>query len=138
MNTTSTTSPNETAVRNDTATAVSPNETAVRNDTATMICPQCGDTFRPLGRRQWCSDACRQAAWRRRNTTPRAAVVLPARTVKADTVYECPNCQTRYLGQQHCPDCRTFCRNIGRGAPCPHCDEFVTVGDLTGEQGARR
>lgn len=104
---------------------------SVRNDTATMTCGQCGHTFRPVGRRQWCSDACRQAAWRQRNSTPRPAVVLAAKPLKADTVYECPNCETRYLAQQYCPDCHTFCRNIGRGGSCPHCDEPVTIADLS-------
>lgn len=106
---------------------------SVRNDTATTICGQCGAAYTPVGRRQWCSDGCRQAAWRRRNAAPRP--VLPA---KADTVYECPRCDSRYLGQQYCPDCNTFCRNIGAGGPCPHCDDLVTVRELTGDQAVQR
>ena len=70
--------------------------TSVRNDTettATTICAQCGSSFTPVGRRRWCSDACRQSAWRRRRAAPR-----PTQPAKIDTVYECPQCQTRYLG----------------------------------------
>ena len=98
--------------------------TSVRNDTATIPCPQCQTPFTPHGRRQWCT--CRQAAWRRRHTAPRA--VLPT---KDATIYQCPNCETRYLGQQRCPDCNTWCRRIGPGGTCPHCDEPVAISDLT-------
>jgi len=34
-------------------------------------------------------------------------------------VYICPICQTRYLGQQYCPDCHTFCEGAGPGGCCP-------------------
>ena len=97
----------------------------VRNDTATIPCPQCGERFTPFGRRQWCSDACRQAAWRRRAAAPR-----PVLAAKNATIYQCPDCETRYLGQQRCPDCNTWCRRIGPGGSCPHCDEPVAVQDL--------
>ena len=97
----------------------------VRNDTATTRCGQCGTPFTPTGRQQWCSDACRQTAWRRRQAAPRPT--LPAKT---DTMYQCPNCDTRYLGQQRCPDCNTWCRRLGPGGPCPHCDDLVAITDL--------
>ena len=99
--------------------------TGVRNDTATTACGQCGTRFTPAGRQQWCTDACRQAAWRRRHTAPRP--VLPA---KVDTIYQCPHCDTRDLGQQRCPDCNTWCRRLGPGGPCPHCDDLVAITDL--------
>ena len=93
----------------------------------TMRCPVCGDLFQPSGRRQYCSDACRQAAWRHRHT----ATPTPAEPVnRADIVYQCPTCDTRYLGEQRCADCNQFCRRLGPGAPCPHCDEPVTIDDL--------
>jgi hypothetical protein len=97
---------------------------AVRNDTATT-CGQCGAPYTPTGRRQWCSDACRQAAWRRRHQQPRPA--LPAAT---DTIYQCPRCDTRYLNEQRCGDCNTWCRKLGPGGLCPHCDEPVATTDL--------
>ena len=97
----------------------------VRNGTATIPCPLCGVGFTPFGRRQYCSDACRQGAWRRRTAAPRP--VLAARNA---TIYECPACQTRYLGEQRCADCNSWCRRIGPGGPCPHCGKTVAVQDL--------
>jgi len=99
--------------------------TPVRNDGVTVICGVCGTSFAASGRRRWCSDACRQAAWRRRVTAPRPS--LPAR---ADTVYECPACEAGYLGEQRCEDCHLWCRRLGPGGPCPHCDEVVVLADL--------
>jgi len=90
--------------------------TSVRNDTettATTVCAQCGAQFTPVRRRRWCSDACRQSAWRQRQAAP-----LPTQPAKIDTVYECPQCQTRYLGTQRCEDCNTWCRRVGPGGPC--------------------
>jgi hypothetical protein len=92
-----------------------------------MICEECDGTFEPSGRRRYCSDACRQKAWRDRNAMP----IVPVKPVRRQTVYECPDCLTRYLGAQRCPDCNTFCTSLGPGAPCPHCDELVAITDLT-------
>lgn len=100
----------------------------VRNDGVTIPCPVCGRPFTPVGRQQVCSGACRQALWRRRHGSP--ARSLPPRTAVAATIYECPSCETRYLGEQRCADCGTFCRKLGPGAPCPHCDEPVLLSDL--------
>lgn len=96
----------------------------------TMKCLTCGTTFTASGRRQYCSDACRQAAWRHRQTRPpHPADPIP----KTDTVYQCPDCETRYLGEQYCPECHTFCRRLGPGGLCPHCDDAVAISDLTTE-----
>lgn len=46
------------------------------------------------------------------------------------TVYECPDCETRYLNEHRCPDCNLFCRRLDAGGCCPHCDEPVTISDL--------
>ena len=92
-----------------------------------MQCVTCGNTFTASGRRRYCTDACRQAAWRHRQLTP-PPPTEPAR--RADVVYQCPDCDARYLGQQRCEECNTFCRRLGPGAPCPHCDEPVAVADL--------
>jgi hypothetical protein len=102
-----------------------------RNDAVTMarsVCPVCGRPFRPVGRRRFCSDACRQTAWRRRHSIPLPPV--PARPGRAAVVYECPACGTRLLGEQRCADCNVFCRRVGPGGSCPHCDEPVAVADL--------
>ena len=107
---------------------MTPSRNDNRNDTATA-CPACGEPFTPAGRRQWCSDACGQAAWRRRHhaTAPAAS---PGPASRDATIYQCPDCDQRYLGQQRCEDCGTFCRRIGPGGPCPHYDEPVAIKDL--------
>ena len=102
---------------------------SVRNDTATTTCGQCDTAFTAVGRQTWCTDACRQAAWRRRRAAP--APAPPPLTAKTNTIYECPECETRYLGTQRCNECNTWCRRLGPGGPCPHCDEPVTITDLT-------
>ena len=100
-----------------------------RNDGVTTLCPVCERLFAPVGRQRVCSAACRQAAWRRRHLTSSQASI-PSHTPRATTIYECPSCETRYLGEQRCPDCHLFCRRIGPGGLCPHCDEPVAVADL--------
>ncbi|SRR6266851_2542001 len=79
-----------------------------RNDRA--ACPACGQPFTPAGRRRWCSDACRQAAWRRRHPAPGPAAATPAdppRAARDTTIYQCPECDERYLG--------LFSRILGSG-----------------------
>jgi len=100
-----------------------------RNDGITIACPICRQAVPRVGRRRFCSDACRQAAWRARQPVP---PVLPVthRSPRPATIYECPTCETRFLGEQYCPDCHTFCRRIGPGGSCPHCSEPVAVSDL--------
>lgn len=119
-------------VRDDAATTAAAG-TPARNGTATIPCPVCGKPFRPEGRQRVCSTRCRQQAWRRRSAAPVEPLVA-----KADTIYECPDCEARYLGEQRCDDCNTWCRKLGPGGPCPHCDEAVAINDiLTPEQLAR-
>lgn len=102
-----------------------------RNDGGTIPCPVCQQRFIPRGRQRVCSAACRQAAWRRHHPTAVATVgAVPERVTRATTVYECPSCEARFLGVQRCADCGVFCRRIGPGGPCPHCDEPVALADL--------
>ena len=108
----------------------------VRDDAVTMPCPVCGRPYHPVGRRRHCSDACRTAAWRRRTTTPPAP---PPRQPKPDVIYQCPECETRFLGEQRCENCNTWARKVGPGGPCPSCDEPISVYDLlTPEQFTQR
>jgi hypothetical protein len=101
-------------------------------------CPGCGRTFISDHRRIWCSDACRQRGFRLRLQPPdEAAPLLPRRLPKHAIVYQCPLCDERYLGLQRCESCGTFCRRLGPGGPCPHCDEAVAVTDLVADAGAR-
>jgi hypothetical protein len=99
--------------------------TTVRDDTATMACGVCGSAFDRAGRQRFCSTTCRQAAWRRRRFAPVEPVVT-----RSATVYECPDCDARYLGDQRCDECNTWCRRVGPGGSCPCCDEPVAVADL--------
>lgn len=105
--------------------------TPPRDDAVTITrCPLCTTQFTPTGRQQFCSHACRQTAYRRRHHTP--PPVIPAAHASRDTtVYECQDCEQRYYAQQWCPDCNRPCRRIGIGGLCPHCEEPVTVEDLT-------
>ncbi len=96
----------------------------------TAGCGFCGQA-RPAGARLWCSPACRQAAYRRRQQSAPEAVVLPAaRSPKDATVYECDGCGERFVGSQRCEECNLFARRIGAGGSCPHCDEPVTIAEL--------
>ncbi len=102
----------------------------VRDDTATTLtCPVCATVFDPAGRQRFCSTGYRQAAWRAKHAAPTEPTVA-----RCDTVYACPTCDTRYLGQQRCDACNTWCRRIGAGALCPCCDEPIAISDLAPEQ----
>ena len=101
----------------------------------TMACAVCGHPFRRIGRQRFCTAACRQTAWRRRHPIPLPSV--PPRSPRLSTVYACPVCETRSLGEQYCADCRCFCRRIGPGGLCPACDEPVAIADLLVKGGGR-
>jgi hypothetical protein len=107
---------------------------ASRNDgvTTTRACPVCARTFQANGRRLHCSDACRQAAWRRRHALKAPQPPVPAKGRRREmTVYACDSCDTRALGTQRCDDCNSWMRAVGVGGLCPCCDEPVTVAELT-------
>ena len=91
----------------------------------------------PSARARYCSDACKQRAYRLRQPArggPDLAALAQElqrrRTRRAHTLYECPLCGERYLGEQRCPDCQRFCRALGLGGTCPHCDELLLATDL--------
>jgi hypothetical protein len=103
---------------------------------AGRLCPICQTGPIPP-RARYCSDACKQRAYRLRRTavappelTTQAATPQHRQARIAHTVYECPACETRLLGTQRCPDCHVFCRRLGLGGPCPHCDEPVLLADI--------
>ena len=110
---------------------MTPPRNDMRNDIKTAACTVCADTFTPTRRQRYCTPACRQAAWRARHPHPRPAIVVPARTRRRDiTVYQCQQCETRYLGQQYCHDCHHPCVRIDLGGLCPTCDTPITIGDI--------
>jgi hypothetical protein len=90
-----------------------------------MIC-SCGKEFAASGRRQYCSDACKQKAWRERRQSPPVSPWAEP----TETVYVCPECETRYLGERRCPDCNLFTRSLGPGTTCPSCDEPIAISDI--------
>ena len=72
-----------------------------RDDHGTTTCPVCRRVFTPTGRQAYCSTACRKTAFRRRHHQPGPAVTIPAvRPRREFTVYECPGCGERQLGEQ--------------------------------------
>jgi len=89
-------------------------------------CVVCGSELTGRADKRWCSTRCRQRAWRQAKAAPAAPSVAP----RCDTVYACPVCQTRYIGEQRCPECNLWCRRVGPRGPCPHCDEPVAVQDI--------
>ena len=94
----------------------------------------CGRRFVPNGRQRYCSDACRQRGFRRhQRPVDELQLGLSARVPHTSIVYQCPECETRLLGEQRCEDCGVFARRLGPGAACPHCDEPVAFADLLAE-----
>jgi len=104
--------------------------TPSRNVSVTDSCSICGGPL-PMGRpRKTCSDGCRQALWRQRHQSTVKDHELPVtRPSKARTVYECPACDLRLLGEQRC-ECGSFMAKVGLGGLCPCCGEPVTVEEL--------
>ena len=101
------------------------------NDSVTIDCPVCHQPFSPQGRARYCSDRCRQAAFRRRHQLTSPEVHVPPKGAKrAVTVYVCDGCGARSLGEQYCAECRTFMRSLGRGGYCLSCEEAIAVSEL--------
>ncbi len=100
-------------------------------------CPVCGDT--PRSSRSIYSEkpACKQRAYRLRQQ-PQAAVdpavlrkqLQRQRLLVAHTVYECPRCSERSLGERRCSDCNLYGRSVGIGGTCPDCDAVILLADL--------
>lgn len=108
-------------------------------------CAVCGLGL-PSARARYCSDACRQRAYRLRQAGPAladdqralAAELRHRGQLAAQRVYECPDCAQRFLGERRCPDCNRFCRGLGLGGHCPHCDDLVLVSELFDAVGSAR
>lgn len=57
---------------------------------------------------------------------------LPTSRSRLDgTIYQCPECEARYLAEQWCPGCSRPCRRLGSGGICPYCEEMITIAELT-------
>ncbi len=103
-----------------------------RDDSVTTP-PVCASCNSPLpttqGRQRYCNQACRQRAYRNRHGRPDDAAE-PAPAGRSSSIYQCPDCDTRYVGQQRCQDCNLFCTRLGTGGTCPCCDEPITLDEL--------
>jgi hypothetical protein len=102
-------------------------------------CPMCGRGFPSEGRGLYCGPTCRQRAYRPRHhqakrptQTHLADTLRRERRLIAQTVYECPSCHERFLGQRRCGDCNLMCRKVGLGGECSGCAEILTITDLLG------
>ena len=101
-------------------------------------CPVCGGTP-PSSRSVYCTTACKQLAYRLRHQ--RSASVDPVilrsqlqrqRLLVAHTVYACPRCDERYLGERRCTTCQLYCRALGPGGQCEDCDHIILLTELLG------
>jgi hypothetical protein len=116
--------------------APSPVRDAWREGSAGRSCNLCGATL-PSPKARYCSRACQQRAYRLRHAplaTPDELALRqqlrPRQLLGTHTLYECPSCSERFLGQRRCPDCNRFCRALGLGARCPECETPILLSDL--------
>ena len=133
--------PSRNDIRNDND-PVSPPRNDIRNDISppAATCPVCAAAFTPIRRQRYCTPACRQAAWRARHRgpAPPPSTTVAARTTRRDdTVYQCGECGSRYLARQWCHDCSKPCTRLDTGGLCPHCDEPITIKDITDQHQPR-
>jgi hypothetical protein len=122
--------------------ANAPIRNAARNGSAESPladgCPVCDQPL-PSPRSTYCTDACRQRAFRLRHAVLatvderrlRAELRRPDGLV-AHTLYECGRCGERQVGERRCPDCNVFGRAIGLGGRCGECDAPLLLTDLLG------
>jgi ssDNA-binding Zn-finger/Zn-ribbon topoisomerase 1 len=109
---------------------------------ATLTCPVCTAPL-PSARARYCSAACRQQAFRLRHprdaTTEQVTrmelatlrrVLQRPRALVAQTIYACPRCEERFVGERRCPECHVFCRALGLGGHCPECDHLILLAEL--------
>lgn len=102
-------------------------------------CLVCGAAL-PSARARYCSRAHQQRAFRLRQQTslPDAnqlrQELQQRRALVAHTIYECPRCGERLVGERRCPECHLFSRAIGLGGHCPECDALLLLNDFLGEE----
>jgi len=94
-------------------------------------------------RARYCSRAHQQRAFRLRRQPSLPDLqrlrqeLQRRRAVAARTVYECPSCGERLVGERRCPTCHLFTRAIGLGGHCPECDTPLLLADLLGDEVVR-
>jgi len=91
-------------------------------------------------RARYCSRAHQQRAFRLRHQSSQANLqhlrqeLQRGRVVVAHTIYECPSCSERLVGERRCPECNLFSRAIGLGGHCPECETPLLLVDLLAEE----
>ena len=68
------------------------------------------------------------------DVTPLTAELIRRGDRVAHTIYECPLCGERSLGERRCPDCHRFRRALGLGGACPECDQPILIAELLGRE----
>ena len=102
-------------------------------------CLVCGAAL-ASSRARYCSRAHQQRAFRLRHHSSQADLqhlrqeLQRRRVVVTHTIYECPSCGERLVGERRCPECNLFSRAIGLGGHCPECDTPLLLVDLLGEE----
>ena len=89
--------------------------------------------FTHVRRQLYCSAACKQAAFRRRQPTPGPGPPPPGPSRRHASLCQRDDCDQRYLGNQWCRDCNRPCRRLAYGGACPSCDEPINVSELLGK-----
>jgi hypothetical protein len=104
------------------------------------LCPVCGGTL-PSSRSVYCNAACKQLAYRLRHqrlATVDTVIIRKQlqrqRLLVAHSVYECPSCGGRSLGERRCSECNLFGRSVGLGGNCPECDNVILLADLLDQE----
>jgi hypothetical protein len=105
---------------------------------ASVGCLVCGAALAST-RARYCSRAHQQRAFRLRQHTDVDLQdvhqqLQRRRALIAHTVYECPSCSERFVGERRCAECNLFSRAIGLGGHCPECEAPVLLVDLLGEE----
>jgi len=102
-------------------------------------CLVCGAAV-ASSRARYCSRAHQQRAFRLRHQSNPPDLqrlrqeLQRRRAVVARTIYECPSCGERLVGERRCPECHLFTRAIGLGGHCSECDAPLLLVDLLGEE----
>ena len=102
-------------------------------------CLVCGAPL-ASSRKRYCSRAHQQRAFRlRRQPGPPDLKRLrqelrQRRAVVAHTIYECPRCSERLVGERRCPECNLYGRAVGLGGYCLECETPLLLVDLLGEE----
>ena len=101
-------------------------------------CLVCAAPFTPVRRQRYCSPACKQKAFRARQPAPVPAPPPSGPARRQAAVYQCGECELRYLADQWCHDCNRPCRLVGYGGLCPCCEEPIAAGELLSQHNRLR